>query len=139
MRRSALAFVVGCTLIGCTAAIDGPSSVTGSWGSDDFDLAAGIGGATVSSPCYTVTFPLHAPLINGESFALTGTVTRSSSPSQVGQQWRLSGIARRDTIVATLSWRATATPESPDPAWQGPYSATFAGAPRTDRIHVCPL
>ena len=126
-------------LIGCTGTLDGGAPVIGAWGSDDFDLIATPGGVVLNSGCYVVKFPLQSPLAYGDSFAVAGTVTSSSWSAEVGQQWRLKGIARGDTVAATVSFLGVVTPENPSPTWLTPVAVAFAGPPRTDRIHVCAL
>jgi hypothetical protein len=139
MRKSfGKACIIGLVL-GCTSTL-GDAPVLGTWGSEDFDLTAAPGGLVLNSGCYVVNFPLHAPLVDGDSFAVTGTVTSSSWDLQVGQPWRLNGIARRDTIKATVSFPPVATQYSPtEQTWLTPVAVSFAGPARTDRIHECQL
>jgi hypothetical protein len=132
----AAAFLV--FLFGCTASLTDAPYVSGSWGSEDFDLTAGPKSVVLNSGCYVVDFPLRSPLVDGDSFAVVGTVTSSTWDLQVGQQWRLNGVARSDTVVATVSFLPVQTPyAATDSAWLSPVAVTFAGPPRTDRIHEC--
>lgn len=121
-------------LLGACSLFSDDGLPNGVWGGPQIEVTTSGAGIEINHWCYDVSFPAPAHLARGDSFSVSGSVTRDSWAAEVGQAWRLAGALHGDTLSITYYWAQVGTG-----VWVGPFREKLAPGHGTFEQDPCPI